>query len=616
MFAHPGTRLKISSYIETLLKTIPDKPGVYRYFDADGKVLYVGKAKNLKKRVASYFTKAHDNSRLRMLVSRITDIKTLVVETEYDALLLENNLIKEHQPRYNVSLKDDKTYPWICIRKEPYPRIFYTRKKIRDGSEYFGPYASVTAVKTLLSFIRENFPLRTCTLDLSEKHISAQKYRACLDYHIGTCKAPCIALQTEAEYNENMRQIRNIIRGNIGSVIRELKQRMNERAQKMEFEEAQKVKDKIDALEKYQAKSMVVSNTISDVDVIGMVKEDDTYFVTYFRVVNGAIISSHSVEIKRKLDESDSDILLYALYDMRTEAQSTSKEIITAFYPDADFPDAKFFVPKAGDKKMLLDLCLRNAEQNRIDKDRQLAVTDPGEHTRRILQQMRKDLRMNVEPVRIECFDNSNIQGHHAVSAMTVFINAKPAKKEYRHFNVRTVEGPDDFATMEEVIHRRYKRVLEEGGELPQLIVIDGGKGQLSAACNSLQNLGLLGKVTIIGIAKRLEEIYYPGDPIPLYLDKKSETLRVIQQIRDEAHRFSITHHRKRRNKSAISTELSMINGIGEVTAQKLLSVFRSVKRIKETPLEELEKVAGRVNARRVYDYFKAKQHQAPTSDL
>jgi excinuclease ABC subunit C len=618
LFAQEARCLKLSEHIETLLKTIPDKPGVYRYYDTEGKVLYVGKAKNLKKRVASYFTKAHDNSRLRILVSKIADIKTLVVETEYDALLLENNLIKEHQPRYNVSLKDDKTYPWICLKKEPYPRIFYTRKKIRDGSEYFGPYASVTSVKTLLGFIRENFPLRTCTLDLSEKHISAKKYRACLDYHIGTCKAPCIALQTEEEYNENIRQIKSIIRGNIGSVIRELKQRMHAFAEKMEFEEAQKIKDKIEALEKYQAKSMVVSNTITDVDVVGMVKEGDTYFVTYFRVVNGAIISSHSVEIRKKLDESDSDILLYALYDMRTEAQSSSREIVTAFYPDSEFPEAHFFVPKAGDKKMLLDLCLRNAEQHRIDKNRQLAVTDPEEHTRRILQQMKKDLRMSEEPMRIDCFDNSNIQGHHPVSAMTVFINAKPAKKEYRHFNVKTVEGPDDFATMEEVIFRRYSRVLEESAGMPQLIVIDGGKGQLSAACNSLQKLGLLGKVTVIGIAKRLEEIYYPGDPIPLYLDKKSETLRIIQHIRDEAHRFGITHHRKRRSKSAIGTELNKIRGIGEVTAQKLLSAFRSVKKIRETSLEELEKVAGKANARLVFEYFKEKekQDQAPTSDL
>jgi len=596
--------MEIPANIATLLRSLPEKPGVYRYFDADENILYVGKAKNLKKRVSSYFTKAHDNSRLRLLVKKIADIKTLVVETEYDALLLENNLIKQLQPRYNVSLKDDKTYPWICLKKEPYPRLFYTRKKIKDGSEYFGPYASVTSVKTLLGFIKENFPLRTCSLDLSEKNIAAKKFRACLDYHIGTCKAPCIALQTSEAYDENIRQIRHIIKGNVSSVIRELKQRMNAHAEKMEFEQAQGTKEKIEALEKYQAKSMVVSNTLEELDVAGMVKENDTYYITYFRVVNGAIIASQSVEVKKKLDESDSEILEYAIYDMRTELQSTAKEIVVSFYPESEFPDARFFVPKAGDKKMLLDLSIRNAEQHRIDKNRQLALTNPEEHTQRILQQMKKDLRMKEEPVRIDCFDNSNIQGHHAVSAMTVFINAKPAKKEYRHYNVKTVEGPDDFATMEEVILRRYSRVLEEKAGMPQLIVIDGGKGQLSAACNSLQKLGLLGKVTIIGIAKRLEEIYYPGDPIPLYLDKRSETLRIIQQIRDEAHRFGITHHRKKRSKNTIVTELNQIKGISDATAQKLLSEFRSVKKIKETSLEELEKIAGKAKAKLVYDYF------------
>lgn len=596
--------MEIAPHIETILKTLPEKPGVYRYYDVEENILYVGKAKNLKKRVSSYFTKEHDNSRLRMLVRKIADIKTLVVSTEYDALLLENNLIKEHQPKYNVSLKDDKTYPWICLKREPYPRLFYTRKKIKDGSEYFGPYASVTSVKTLLGFIKENFHLRTCSLDLSEKKIAEKKYRPCLDYHIGTCKAPCVSLQAMEDYDASIRQIKNIIRGRTFSVIRELKTQMQHHSEKMEFEKAQEVKEKIEALEKYQAKSTVVSNTIEDLDVAGMVKENDTYFVTFFRVANGAIIASQSVEVKKKLDETDSDILLYAVYDLRTELQSTSKEIVVSFYPGSEFPDAKFFVPKAGDKKLLLDLCERNAEQHRVDKNSKLAIMDPEEHAKRILTQMKKDLRMKEEPVRIDCFDNSNIQGHHAVSAMTVFINTKPAKKEYRHFNVKTVEGPDDFATMEEVITRRYSRVLEEGQGMPQLIVIDGGKGQLGAACNSLQKLGLLGKVTIIGIAKRLEEIFYPGDPIPLYLDKRSESLRIIQYIRDEAHRFGIMHHRKRRSKSTITTELNEIKGISDATAQKLLSEFKSVKRIKETPLEELEKIAGKAKAKLVYDYF------------
>jgi excinuclease ABC subunit C len=596
--------MEIPVKIDAILKTLPEKPGVYQYFDETEKILYVGKAKNLKKRVSSYFHKEHDNSKLRVLVKKIADIKTIVVNTEYDALLLENNLIKQYQPRYNVSLKDDKTYPWVCIKNERFPRIFYTRKKINDGSEYFGPYASVNSIKTLIAFIKENFKLRTCSLDLNEKNISAKKFRACLDYHIGTCKAPCIALETESEYNETVKQIKNILKGNISSVIRELKQQMNSSSEKMEFEEAQEIKMKLEALEKFQAKSMVVSNTIENLDVITFVQEEDLYYVNYFHIVNGAIIASKTLEIKKKLDETDSDILLYALFEIRTEIESTAKEIVVPFYPESEFPDVKFFVPKAGDKKIVLDLCRRNAEQYRFDKNRQLALINPEEHTQRIMQQMKKDLRMKEEPVRIECFDNSNIQGHFAVSAMTVFINGKPAKKEYRHFNVKTVEGPDDFATMEEVIYRRYKRVLEENLDMPQLIVIDGGKGQLSAAINSLEKLNLMGKVAIIGIAKRLEEIYYPGDSIPMYLDKKSETLRILQHIRDEAHRFGITHHRKKRSKGTITTELSNIKGISDKTAQKLLAEFKSVKKIKESSLEEIEKIAGKAKAKLIQEYF------------
>jgi len=596
--------MEISPKIDAILKTLPEKPGVYQYFDTEEKILYVGKAKNLKKRVSSYFHKEHDNSRLRMLVKKIHSIKTIVVNTEYDALLLENNLIKQYQPRYNISLKDDKTYPWVCIKQEPFPRVFYTRKKINDGSEYFGPYASVTSIKTLIAFIKENFQLRTCSLDLSEKNIVAKKFRACLDYHIGTCKAPCILLQTQEEYDSTIRQIKNILKGNISSVIRDLKQQMNSSSEKMEFEEAQAVKIKLEALEKFQAKSMVVSNTIENLDVATFVREEDLYYVNYFHVVNGAIIAAKTLEIKKKLDETDSDILVYALFEIRTELQSTAKEIVVPFYPESEFPDVKFFVPKAGDKKIILDLCQRNAEQYRVDKNRQLALTNPEEHTQRIMQQMKKDLRMKEEPIRIECFDNSNIQGHFAVSAMTVFINGKPAKKEYRHFNVKTVVGPDDFATMEEVIYRRYKRVQEENLEMPQLIVIDGGKGQLSAAINSLNKLNLMGKVAIIGIAKRLEEIYYPGDSIPMYLDKKSETLRILQHIRDEAHRFGITHHRQKRSKETITTELNQIKGISDKTAQKLLAELKSVKKIKESSLEEIEKIIGKAKAALVYNYF------------
>ena len=597
--------MQVSSAIETILKTLPEKPGVYQYFDAEENILYVGKAKNLKKRVSSYFHKEHDNARLRLLVKKIQNIKTIVVNTEYDALLLENNLIKQYQPRYNIALKDDKTYPWLCLKKEPYPRLFSTRTKINDGSEYFGPYGLVYAMKAMLVFLRETFPLRTCSLELTEKNIAQKKFRACLDYHIGTCKGPCIGEQTESEYDSNIKQIRSIIKGNISAVIRDFKQQMNTHAEKFEFEKAHELKLKIEAFEKFQAKSMVVSNTVDNIDVAAFVKENDVYYVNYFHVVNGAIIASKMLEIKRKLDESDEEILLYAIYEIRNALQSTAKEIVVPFYPESEFPDAKFFVPKAADKKILLDLCQRNAEQYRVDKNKQLALTNPEEHTQRIMQQMKKDLRMKEEPRRIECFDNSNIQGHFAVSAMTVFIDAKPAKKEYRHFNVKTVEGPDDFATMEEVIYRRYKRVLEENLDMPQLIVIDGGKGQLGAAINSLDKLELMGKVAIIGIAKRLEEIYYPGDSIPMYLDKKSETLRIIQHIRDEAHRFGITHHRKKRSKGTITTELSNIKGISDKTAEKLLAELKSVKQIKESSLETLESSIGKAKAKLVYDYFK-----------
>ncbi|MBS1647722.1 MAG: excinuclease ABC subunit C [Bacteroidetes bacterium] len=599
--------MDFSPHIETLLKTLPDTPGVYQYFDAEGLILYVGKAKNLKKRVSSYFHKEHDNARLRLLVKKIAHIKTIVVQTEYDALLLENNLIKQYQPKYNISLKDDKTYPWICLKKEPFPRLFYTRKKIADGSEYFGPYGSVYAMKNMLAFLRETFPLRTCTLDLSEKKISEKKYRACLDFHIGTCKAPCIGLQTAEQYAENIKQIRSIIKGNIVSVIKELKQQMSAYAEALEFEKAQILKERIDLFEKFQTKSMVVSNTVNNVDVIAFAQDNETYFVNYFHVMHGAIIASKMLEIKKKLDETDSDILAYAIHENRLELQSTAKEIIVPFYPEISIPSLTFFVPKAADKKILLDLCQRNAEQYKIDRNKQLALTNPEEHTNRLMQQMMRDLRMKEEPRRIEAFDNSNIQGHYAVSAMPVFIDGKPAKKEYRHFNIKTVEGPDDFATMEEVLYRRYKRVLDEELPLPQLIVIDGGKGQLSAAITSLKKLNLMGKVAIIGIAKRLEEIYYPGDSVPLYLDKKSETLRVIQHIRDEAHRFGITHHRNKRSKGVIKTELSNIKGISDKTAQKLLSELQSVHQIKEASFDTLKNIVGVAKATLIQQYFNKK---------
>ncbi|MCD6068503.1 MAG: uvrC [Bacteroidetes bacterium] len=596
---------EIASHINAILKSIPEEPGIYQYYDLDGKILYVGKAKNLRKRVNSYFTKEHDNGRLRILVRKIHDIKTIKVSTEMDALLLENNLIKTLQPRYNINLKDDKTYPWVCIKKERFPRVIYTRKKIKDGSDYLGPFASAYSLKTLLDFIRELYPLRTCSLDLSEKNIQAKKFRPCLEYHIGRCKAPCVANQEEQEYNENMAQVKHLLKGNITTVIRSLKEKMNAHSEHMEFELAQVVKEKLAALEKFQGRSLVVNPSIEDAEVFGMYSSPVSAFVNYFKVKDGAVIQGLTIELQKKLDESDTELLEFAILELRQRFQSTTREIILPFEISVQFPGVEVVVPKIGDKKKLVELSGKNAENYAKEKEKQQALIDPDKNTNRIMQQMMKDLRMKEEPRRIDCFDNSNIQGAHAVSAMTVFVNGKPAKKEYRHYNVKTVEGPDDFATMEEVIFRRYSRVVEEQEGMPQLIVIDGGKGQLGAAINSLEKVGLMGKVTVIGIAKRLEEIYFPGDPLPLYIDKRSETLRILQHIRDEAHRFGITHHRSKRSRETIKTELSGIKGISDVTSQKLLIHFKSVKGIKEATLEELEQVIGKSKAGLVWNYFK-----------
>lgn len=591
-------------HIQALIKTLPETPGVYQYFDKENTLLYVGKAKNLKKRVSSYFTKEHDNARLRLLVKKINDIKTVKVNTELDALLLENNLIKNLKPRYNVNLRDDKTYPWIIIKNERFPRIFYTRKQIKDGSEYFGPYPSVMVMHTLLDLIKQLFPLRTCSFDLSEQNIAKKKFKVCLDYHIGTCKGPCEGKQSHEEYDDNMKQVRKIIKGDFAFALKDLRNQMQAYANNLEFEKAEELKQKIDLLEKYQGKSTIVHPSITDTDVFAAIHEDNISYISYFKIYNGAIVQAQILELKKQLDESNEDMLVFAINEIRQRFNSKSKEIIVAVEPDFKFPDAKYYVPKIGDKKHLLELCLRNAQSHKREREKQMALTDPERHTTRIMQQMMKDLHLKEEPRRIEGFDNSNIQGNFAVSAMPVFIDGKPAKKEYRHFNIKTVEGPDDFATMEEVIYRRYSRVLEEKLPLPQLIVIDGGKGQLSAAVSSLQKLGLYGKIPVIGIAKRLEEIYFPGDSVPLYLDKRSETLKVIQHIRDEAHRFGITHHRSKRSRETIKTELSLIKGISEKTALKLLHEFKSVKQIKETSLEDLSKVIGPAKARLVKDFY------------
>lgn len=594
-------------HIQTLLSALPDSPGVYQFYDKEDKLLYVGKAKSLKKRVSSYFQKdRHVSGKTSIMVRKVADIRTIVVDTEMDALLLENNLIKKHQPRYNVSLKDDKTYPWICIRNERFPRVFSTRKMIRDGSEYFGPYASGRLINTLLELINKLYKLRTCSLVLSEENITKKKFRVCLEYQIGNCKGPCEGFQSQGEYDQSVKEIRQILKGNIQTVIGHLRELMQTYAAEYRFEEAQSVKEKLESLEKFQRKSVVVNPSIHNVDVFSLVIEEDSAYVNFLRVMNGAIIQGHTVELKKKLEETPEELLELAMGELRSRFFSDAEEIIVPFAPEVEWPGISFTIPKIGDKKHLLSLSESNVRNYIREKRLQEEKQHPENRTLRLMEQMKKDLRLTELPKHIECFDNSNFQGAYPVAAMSVFRDGKPSKKDYRHFNIKTVEGPDDFASMEEVIHRRYKRMLDEALPLPQLIVIDGGKGQLSAAVSSLEKLGLRGKIAVIGIAKRLEELYYPDDPLPLYIDKKSETLRIIQQLRDEVHRFGITHHRKRRSKGVIKTELEEIPGIGPRTAEELLREFRSVQRIKEAPLEALAAIIGEAKAIRVKEHLES----------
>ena len=587
--------------IDVQLKTLPDSPGVYQFFDAEGKILYVGKAKNLKKRVSSYFTKFHGQGKTRVMVRKIHSIRHIVVPTESDALLLENNLIKEHQPRYNVLLRDDKSYPWLCIKNERFPRIFPTRRRIKDGSEYFGPYTQMRTVRALLDLIKSVYPLRTCNYDLSEEKIRAGKYKVCLEYHLGNCLGPCEGLQDEASYHRQISDIRQIVKGNFGASLQYFRNRMRQLASEMQFEQAQLMKEKIEVLENYQSKSTVVHPKISDVDVFSIISDPTHAYINYMQISHGLVVRSHTMEIRKKLEEPNEDLLALAIVDLRERFESSCKEVYLPFRVPLP-ADIKVTVPKVGDKRKIVELSERNARYYRQERFKQIKITDPDRHTKRLMDQMKRDLRLPEEPRHIECFDNSNIQGSNPVAACVVFRDGKPSKKEYRHFNIKTVTGPDDFASMTEVVFRRYRRLLDEAEELPQLIVIDGGKGQLSAALKSLEELGLRGKISIIGIAKRLEEIYFPGDPIPLYLDKKSETLRIIQQLRNEAHRFGITFHRNKRSKSAISSALEGIDGIGEKTARQLLRKFKSVKRIRESSLADLEAVIGPSKARKVYD--------------
>ncbi|MCF6167707.1 excinuclease ABC subunit UvrC [Lutibacter sp.] len=588
------------------IQTLPSSPGVYQYYDKEGVILYVGKAKNLKKRVASYFTKIHENGKTRVLVKKIATIKHIVVNSETDALLLENNLIKKYQPRYNVLLKDDKTYPWICIKKERFPRIFLTRNVIKDGSEYFGPYTSVRTARALLDLIKELYQLRTCNYDLSVKNIESGKYKVCLDYHIGNCKGGCEGLQKEEDYKNDIDAIRNIIKGNIKQSLLLFKDLMHQFADKMEFEEAQKIKEKIDLLANYQAKSTVVNPSITNVDVFSLISDEGFAYANFFKIINGSIIQSHTTEIKKKLNETDKKLLELFIIEIQTRFNSQSKEIYVPFKVDLG-EGLKVTVPKLGDKKRIVELSIRNAKYYRQERFKQLKIVDPDRHVNRIMAQMKIDLRLTKEPRHIECFDNSNIQGTNPVAACVVFKNGKPSKKEYRHFNIKTVVGPDDFASMEEVVFRRYKRLKEGDQPLPQLIVIDGGKGQLSSALKSLDVLGLRNKIAIIGIAKRLEEIYYPNDPIPLYLDKTSESLKIIQRLRDEAHRFGITHHRNKRSKYVLVNELEQITGIGKQTIVSLMKHFKSVKRIKLASFDEIEKIIGVNRAKKIKEYYQKK---------
>lgn len=592
------------SELELQLKTLPSEPGVYRYYDKKGEILYVGKAKNLKNRVLSYFNKSQIGYKTRMMVSKIVRLETTVVNSEYDALLLENNLIKEYQPFYNILLKDDKSYPWICIKKEPFPRIFLTRNVVKDGSEYYGPYAKVKQAKTLIEVIKNIYKLRTCSLNLAPEKIKEGKYKVCLEYHIKNCAGPCEGLESEEEYAQKLNAIRGIIKGEFKAAREYLEAEMYNYAAKLEFENAQQSKEKLQILENYQTHTTIVSSNINDVDVFGIISDEAAAYVNYFKIKNGSIIQSYTTEIKKMLDETDEEILEEALIEIRNKFNSTSTEIFLPFHLNIEIPHVKLIVPKLGDKKRIVELSEKNAMEYRVEKLKQVQIVDPERHTNRIMAEMKKLLRLPEEPRHIEGFDNSNIQGTNPVSACVVFKDGKPSKADYRIFHVKTVEGPNDFATMEEVIYRRYSRLLDEGEPLPQLILIDGGKGQLSSAVKSLKLLGLYGKISIIGIAKRLEEIFFPEDPVPLYLDKKSETLKVLQRVRDESHRFGVKHHRTRRKNSTIKSELEEIPGVGEKTIQQLLSKLKSVKRIKEASLETLEEILGKSKAKAVWEHF------------
>ncbi len=601
-------RDRFSPHIQAILAGLPMLPGVYQFFNAAGEIIYVGKAKILKNRVLSYFREQADRPRkVAAMIAKIADLKYFIVDSETDALLLENNLIKKYQPRYNILLKDDKSYPWICIRKEPFPRVFAMRNPVQDGSQYFGPYSSVTVMRTVLELIKQLYPLRTCNLQLSEDAVQQGRYKVCLEYHIGNCKGPCTGRQDRADYDRSVDEVRDILQGNIHRVIRMLRQQMNDLAAQYRFEEAEQIRRRIAALERYQARSTVVNPSIHNVDVFSLYDDIDAAYVNFLKVSNGAIIQAYTAEMVRKLDETKEELLGYAITEIREKFHSTSTEVIVPFLPADSLPGVTFTVPRIGDKKKLLELSGRNVVFYHTEKKKQLERIDPERHTRQLLETMQRDLHLAELPVHIECFDNSNIQGTDAVSSCVVFRDAKPCKRDYRHFNVKTVQDANDFATMQEVIARRYTRLVEEGKPLPQLVVIDGGKGQLSAVMETLDRLGLRGRMAVIGIAKRLEEIYFPGDSYPLSLDKRSETLKIIQQLRDEAHRFGITHHRDKRSKHMLVSEIEQIPGIGSQSRDKLLQHFHTLSRIKAASEDELSAVVGRSRAAAIRRYLSGK---------
>ena len=589
-----------SEALREKISFLPDTPGVYVYYDSAGTVIYVGKAKNLKRRVSSYFNRTHDVLRTNILVRNIADMKYIVVPTEQDALNLENSMIKEYKPRYNVLLKDDKSYPWIVVTNELYPRVFMTRQHVRDGSKYFGPYTNTAVARTVIELLRELYPLRTCRIPITEDYIAKGSGRLCLQYHIKRCRGCCTGLVTAAEYRDNIEHIRQILRGDTAELMDYLRDEMARLASELRFEEAQELKERYRLLENYQSRSVIVSQTIGDLDVFGFDDQsgDSDVYINYMHVRHGAVVRSVTLRYKRSLDESQSNLLAYAMTEIRETLGVEFDEVVVASVPDVEMPDVTFTVPRRGDKVKLLEVSQRNARQNRIDDLKHIAKHNPEERTIKTLERIKADFRLPVLPRHIECFDNSNIQGTNPVASCVVFKDAKPSKRDYRHFNIKTVVGPDDFASMREVLTRRYSRLMEEGQELPQLIVVDGGKGQLSAAVEALEGIGLRGKISVVGIAKRLEEIYFPGDSVPLYIDKNSESLRVVQHLRDEAHRFGITHHRNQRSKSAITSELDDIKGVGEKTRTALLSHFRSVKRIREASEAEIAAVVGPAKAK------------------